>query len=219
MYAEQLPTTASDVFNNVSIANSTLHVPENILVVYQSITPWKDFGKIVAIDGEPQEPQIPKKCEKPSISFESGQLFFASATEDVEFISNITDTDIKSYNTATISLTATYNISVYAKKIGYKNSEVATATLCWVDADPKKEGDINGIAEVAARAVLVKTSNGFLTVEGLDDQTQVWVYTVDGKQAGSATSHAGVANVATNINPGSIAIVKIGEKAMKVVVK
>jgi hypothetical protein len=53
----------------------------------------------------------------------------------------------------------------------------------------------------------------------LDDQTQVTVYTIDGKQAGSATSHTGVANVATDLKPDSIAIVKVGEKSVKVVVR
>ena len=211
--AETPPFASDNTFSNYNIP---LYVPESAMSSYQTTSPWSKFSSFKTLSGEDIEK---KKCATPTISYNNGQLTFGCETEGVEYNSTITDADINTYKTAVIQLGVTYNISVYATKDGYENSEVATATLCWVDTDPKKEGDISGIAEVAARAVLVKTSNGFLTVEGLDDHTQVRVYTVDGKQAGSATSHAGVANVATNINPGSIAIVKIGDKAMKVMVK
>ena len=118
-----------------------------------------------------------------------------------------------------MQLGVTYNISVYATKSGYDNSDVATATLCWVDASPKTEGITNGVAQIAARPVLVKTDNGFITVEGADDRTNVTVYTTDGKQVGSAISQNNIATIATSIQPGSIAIVKVGDKAVKVVIK
>ena len=51
------------------------------------------------------------------------------------------------------------------------------------------------------------------------DGTQVAVYTPDGKQAGSAVCRNGAALVGTNIQPGNTAIVKIGEKSVKVIVK
>ena len=41
----------------------------------------------------------------------------------------------------------------------------------------------------------------------------------DGKQVGSTISQNNIATIATSIQPGSIAIVKIGEKAIKVVMK
>jgi len=48
------------------------------------------------------------------------------ATEGVEYVTDIADADIKKHYDATISLTATYTISVYAMKTGYDNSETAT---------------------------------------------------------------------------------------------
>jgi hypothetical protein len=50
---------------------------------------------------------------------------YDSETEGVDFVSEITDTDIKKHYNNKIKLTATYNISVYATKEGYKDSEVA----------------------------------------------------------------------------------------------
>ena len=178
--------------------------------------PWKNFKSIQAIGGSTPGTQ---KCDKPTISYENGQLKFASATDGAEFISEITDSDIKKNYEATVSLTATYNISVYATKSGYDNSDVATATLCWIDASPKTEGISDGVAQIAARPVLVKTDKGFITVEGIDDRTNVSIYTTDGKQLGSAISKNNIATIATSIQTGSIAIVKIGEKSVKVVMK
>jgi hypothetical protein len=56
-------------------------------------------------------------------------------------------------------------------------------------------------------------------VQGVDEGTQVNVYGINGTQAGSAVSQAGAATINTNLQPGSIAIVKIGQKSVKVVMK
>ena len=146
-------------------------------------------------------------------------MTFSSSTEDATCYYSITDTDIKSGSGSEVQLGVTYNISVFATKSGYENSETATATLCWIDATPQTEGITNGVAQIAARPVLVKTDNGFITVEGVDERTNVSVYTTDGKQVGSAISQNNTATIATSIQPGSIAIVKVGEKSVKVVVK
>ena len=134
-------------------------------------------------------------------------------------MSEITDADIRSYSEATVQLKATYNISVYATKSGYENSETATATLCWMDVAPKTEGITNGIANIPAHTLLIQSENGVMTIQGADDGTQVSVYSANGTQAGSATSRNGMAVVGTSLLPGSIAIVRIGQKSVKVVVK
>ena len=67
--------------------------------------------------------------------------------------------------------------------------------------------------------VLIQSEGGILKVEGVDDGTLVTVYTPDGKQAGSAVCRNGAALVGTSIQPGNTAIVKIGEKSVKVIVK
>ena len=57
-YAEQLPKTGLYVFaiSDSEITNATLHVPESMLYVYQSIYPWREFGKIVALTKDDPNP-------------------------------------------------------------------------------------------------------------------------------------------------------------------
>ena len=218
-YAENVPSTNTDAFKDSYIEYTTLHVPASAVNAYKVADPWKNFKSIMATDGTtPETPETPK-CEKPTISYENGQLKMSCATEGVEYVTDITDADIKKHYDATISLTATYTISVYATKAGYDNSETATATLCWIDQQPKTEGITNGIANIPAQAVLIQSEAGSIKVQGVDDGTQVNVYSVNGTQAGSAISQSGAATINTNLQPGSIAIVKIGQKSVKVVVK
>lgn len=82
--------------------------------------------------------------------------------------------------------------------------------------EPQTEGIDNGIAQVRADAVLIKNEGGILSVQGTDDGTNISVYGINGTMAGSAVSRNGVANINTNMQPGSIAIVKIGSKSVKV---
>ena len=190
--------------------DAILYVPKGTKSKYENTNGWNKFKNIV---------EIFKQCEKPSICYDNGNLHFTCETEGVEYVTNIKDSDVKTHYDSTITLTATYNISVYATKEGYDNSETATATLCWINAAPQTEGITNGMAQIVARPVLVKTENGLITVEGIDDRTNVGIYTTDGKQLGSAISKNNVATIATSIQPGSIAIVKVGEKAIKVIMK
>ena len=200
---------------SVTIGNASVSIN-----AYKNVEPWKNFKSIVAIDdGETPEPPATPKCAKPTISYANGQLKLSCETEGVEFVTDITNSDVKKHYDATISLTATYNISVFSTKSGYDDSDVATAILCWIEAAPQTEGLTDGVAQIAARPVLVKTDNGFITVEGVDDRTNVSIYTTDGKQVGSTVSQNNMATIATSIQPGSIAIVKIGERSVKVIIK
>jgi hypothetical protein len=198
-----------------------LYVPKGAIDKYKATEGWKDFVFIEEGSAPPTPPTPPagEKCEKPTIGYSNGKLTFASSTEGAICYYTITDSDIKSGSGSEVQLGVTYNIRVYAAKSGYNNSDVATATLCWIDATPQTEGITDGVAQIAARPVLVKTDNGFITVEGVDERTNVSVYTTDGKQVGSAISQNNTATIATSIQPGSIAIVKVGEKSVKVVVK
>ena len=215
-YAENVPNTDTQAFKDSYIEYANLHVPASAVNAYKAADPWKNFKSIVAIGGD--TPETPK-CEKPTISYENGQLKMSCATEGVEYVTDITDADIKKHYDATISLTATYNISVYAAKAGYLDSDIATATLCWIDASPKTEGITNGITNIPAQAVLIQSEGGSIKVQGVDEGTQVNVYGINGTQAGSAISQSGAATINTNLQPGSIAIVKIGQKSVKVVMK
>ena len=212
-------TSDSRTFSKNTFNNATLYVPKSTIEKYKATDGWKDFLFIEEGEGPGGDTPTTQKCEKPTISYENGKLTFTSETEGAVCQYSITDTDIKAGSGNEVQLGVTYNISVYATKLGYDNSETATATLCWIDQQPKTEGITNGIANIPANAVLIQSAGGSIKVQGVDEGTQVNVYGINGTQAGSAISQSGAATINTNLQPGSIAIVKIGQKSVKVVIK
>ena len=216
-YAINVPYTQLDVFRDSYIEHASLHVPAESVNAYKTADPWKNFKNIVSLAGG--DVPEPSKCATPSINYTNGKLMFNCETEGAECQYTISDNDIMSGSGNEVQLTVTYNISVYATKSGYDNSETATATLCWIDKEPTTEGITDGVAQIPSKAVLIQSEGGILKVEGIDEGTQVAVYTPDGKQAGSAICRNGAALVGTSIQPGNTAIVKIGEKSVKVIVK
>ena len=212
--AVNVPSTNTDVFKNSYIEHATLHVPTESVDAYKAANNWKNIKSIVSIeDGDIPELQ---KCATPTISYNNGQLTFACSTDGVEYVSEITNSDIKKNFEATVTLTATYNISVYATKVGFERSEVATATLCWIDQQPQTE---DGLVEVKAKALLIKNNDGCITVEGADDGERVSVYTLSGVQVGGAVCNSGMAVVNTNLQKGEIVVIKVGERSVKVLLK
>ena len=164
-----------------------------------------------------------KKCAKPTISYVTKKLVFDCNTEGVEYVSEIKAADIGKYNDSEITLSATYEISVYTTKSGYEDSDVATATLVWSNATLTETTPTTAIGMVkateAAQPVLIQNNGGLLSVQGAADGTPISVYTVNGTLAGSTVSNGGQAQVNTNLEQGTIAIVKIGEKSVKIMMK
>ncbi len=75
------------------------------------------------------------------------------------------------------------------------------------------------MASIPANAVLIQSEGSTIKVQGCDEGERVSVYCINGTQAGSAVSQNGTATVYTNLQPGSIAIVKVGQKSVKVIMK
>ena len=219
-YIESVPTTSASAFQGASLSTATLHVPTHALMDYKNIAPWSNFGNIVALSGGENPPTV-KKCATPSISYTKGKLSVKCSTKGASCITTITDTDIKTHSGNEIDLTVTYDIKVYATAAGYKNSDMATATLCWIDSNPRTEGITNPIAKVEARPILIQSQNGVLTIssEGNTEPTPVRVYNTAGQMTGLTSLTGEMTSVNTNMNSGDIAIVKIGEKSIKMVVK
>ena len=114
----------------------------------------------------------------------------------------------------------TYNISVYATKPGYDDSETTTATLCWIEVEPTAEGIDNSIANVRSKAVLIQSNCGILDISGADAGTTINIYDTGGRLVGSTkASVLGTTTISTKLQNGDIGIVKIGEKVIKVVIK
>ncbi len=206
------PWAHDNAFSNYNIP---LYVPKESINDYQSTNPWSKFSSLKTLDGEDAD----LKCKTPTISYSKGKLTFNCETEGVEYQYSIADTDIKSGNGSFVQLSVTYTVKVYAVKSGYQNSDVATATLCWIDVDPKTEGITTGSSQIPSKAVLIQNDGGVLTVQGADDGTKIGVYNINGTLAGEGTSRNGCATVNTNLLPGSVAIIKIGDRSVKVVVK
>ena len=210
-------TISTSTFSANTYYNATLYVPTGTIDKYKATEGWKKFSYIEEENGG-NTPE-PQKCEKPTISYSNGKLTFNCSTEGATCQSTITDTDITSYSSNEIQLSVTYNISVYATKAGYENSETATATLCWIDVDPKTEGIENGVAQVRANPVLIQANNGHITVTGADSGTNISAYSVSGQMVAAKLSNGAETTLFTDRKRGEVVIVKIGEKSVKIVMQ
>ena len=156
------------------------------------------------------------QCSTPSVSYGEGKLMFACETTGAKYHYTITDTDIKSdalSENGEVSLSAAYNISVYATADGYKASDKAEATLYWVNANLDNSTNIN---MVRTRGVVASAHDGIITLSGLDNGEVVKFYATDGKYLGSSVAANGAASFAVN---ESLVIAKVGKDSMKIAVK
>ena len=164
--------------------------------------------------GEDNKPVT--QCSTPSVSYESGKLIFACETTGAKYHYTITDTDIKSNalsENGEVSLSAAYNISVYATADGYKASDKAEATLYWINANQDNGTNIN---LVRTRGVVASAHDGIVTLSGLDNGEVVKFYATDGKYLGSSVAANGSASYAVN---ESIVIAKVGKDSIKIAMK
>lgn len=179
---ESVPSTNSDAFKNSYIEYATLHVPAESVNAYKAADPWKNSKSIVSLDnGDSPEQTETQKCATPTISYANGKLTFASATEGAEFVTNISDADIKTHHGNEISLTATYNISVRATRAGYEDSETATATYSWNGIIPMMNGD------VAKYRLSFIVNNKELSVRNVEVGTNITVPTTTDDEGNTIT--------------------------------
>ena len=211
-------TISTSAFSDNTFYNATLYVPKGAIDKYKATEGWKKFAYIEEGEGSGKTPGT-QKCDKPTISYQNGKLTFNSATEGAVCHSTITDADIKSYSTNEVQLGVTYNISVYASKTGYENSETATATLCWIDVAPKTEGISNGVASVRAMSVMIQNQGGVLNISGAPEGSVINVYDLSGKMVDSAISGSDSTVIPTNLKSGEIGIIKIADKSIKVLMR
>ena len=176
---------------------------------YQYIYAWNPDGS-----GDDTKPVT--QCATPSVSYESGELKFASETAGAEYHYTITDADMASdaySKEGKVTLSAAYNISVYATADGYKASDKAEATLYWVNANLDTGTNIN---MVKTRGVVASAHDGIITLSGLDNGEVVKFYAADGKYLGSSVAANGSASFAVN---ESLVIAKVGKDSIKIAVK
>ena len=156
------------------------------------------------------------QCATPSVSYESGKLKFACETAGAKYHYTITDTDIKSdalSENGEVSLSAAYNISVYATADGYKASDKAEATLYWINANLDNGTNIN---QARTRGIVASAHDGIISLSGLDDGEVVKFFAADGKYLGSTVAANGAASYAVS---ESLVIAKVGKDSIKIAMK
>ena len=196
---------------------SIIKVPTEYLQDYKNAF-GSDYKYIYAWNpdetGEDNKPIT--QCSTPSVSYGEGKLMFACETTGAKYHYTITDTDIKSdalSENGEVSLSAAYNISVYATADGYKASDKAEATLYWINANLDNGTNIN---MVRTRGVVASAHDGIVTLSGLDNGEVVKFYATDGKYLGSSVAANGSASYAVN---ESLVIAKVGKDSIKIAVK
>ena len=155
-------------------------------------------------------------CATPSVSYDSGKLKFACETAGAKYHYTIIDTDVTSdalNENGEVSLSAAYQISVYATADGYKASEKAKATLYWLNANLDTGTNIN---QVRTRGVVASAHDGIISLSGLDDGEVVKFFAVDGKYLGSTVASNGTASYAAS---ESLVIAKVGKDSIKILMK
>ncbi len=205
-------------YANLNIpTTSIIKVPTEYLQEYKN-TFGSDYKYIYAWNpdetGEDNKPVT--QCSTPSVSYGEGKLMFACETTGAKYHYTITDTDIKSdalSENGEVSLSAAYNISVYATADGYKASDKAEATLYWIDANLDTGTNIN---MVKTRGVVASAHDGIICLSGLDNGEVVKFYAADGKYLGSSVAANGAASYAVN---ESLVIAKVGKDSIKIAVK
>ena len=207
--AENVPTTDLMAFERTSLANATLHVPVNALENYKNTIPWSGFGSIKSFE----------KCATPKISYEEGEVVITCDTEGAEFKTNVTVDNAHEYEESRFDLTATYTITTYAAKAKYDNSDIASLTLCWIPCTEEHEGETTGILNIPSNPVLIQSQGGTITLSGLADDAEVAAYDLAGRELATGIASNGIAELATGLEVGNTAIVKIGDNNIKIVVK
>ena len=144
--SESVPSASSNAFDGSYPDYINLHVPEASVNLYRTTAPWSQFGTIESLSGN--TPEL-LKCAKPSIAIENNKLTFSSETEGALFHYEITCADMKSGEASSVSLDQTYQISVYAYKEGYLNSDVTT-----MDLPLRCNGDMNNDGKVTITDVV-----------------------------------------------------------------
>lgn len=221
-YLTKLPAVGEMLFEGSGYTEGTLYVPQECLSMYNAAFPWYGWGEIKAIEEMKPEGDGDNACEAPVISFENSTLSITSSTPNSKCYYTIEDNDIKTDKLVTnpIELSATYKITAYAVAEGYSQSSVTTATLVWLTAKLEQNVPTSAKAiEVPSIPVLISSNGGILTVTGMEEGTEVSAFSADGKKIDSAYSTSNTVTLNASSLQGNIAVVKVGDKSVKVVVK
>ena len=162
-------------------------------------------------------------CEAPTIDYVGGQVQLDCATPDVQYVADIVSDNLHAthFEDEVFEFVPSYTITAYATKRYYLDSETTTVTLCWIacEEDHEDEDDSPTEIEIPSRPVLIRCQGGVITLTGLAEGTQVAVFTATGAQVASAAATDDTLTLATDLEAGTIVIVKMGESSVKLMIK
>lgn len=92
-------------------------------------------------------------------------------------------------------------------------------TVPWSYFGTKLPIEGTGVTQMKVSVPIVQAESGNIFVSGIGESDRITVYLTDGKQVATAKAQNGTACVATNISKGTPVIVKIGDKAVKVMMR
>ena len=206
-------TNIVSMFSNTDVSKIDLYVNPSLVDEFKAKSPWNLFANIYPFGSFETE-----KCATPTIVYEQGKLTFASETEGATFVTDIADQDITRHYGNEVRLAVAYTIRVVARRIGYLDSDPATATLYWPTAAPITEnGSITvKTEEIQAAPVLVQRQGTLLRIAGAPLGVRLGAYALDGRLINTANAAEHETVLSTQQASGQPVILRIGEKAIKV---
>lgn len=184
-------------------------MPKGTVEKYKSKAGWKSINNIVEMSSSDDQ-----MCATPTLSYSNKELKYDCATSGAIIHETIKCSDaITTTFSGSHKLNAVYEISAYATADGYTQSEAINAKLYWVDGSL----DSSNISTVRAntRGILIQNDDDFLTISGLSNNEQVFIYDISGKQLGNAKAVDGTAIFIIN-KTHKVVVVKVGNDAIKV---
>ena len=154
-YAKNVPTTSRNAFENSYLDYVTLYVPASSIDAYKSTAPWKSASQILPLE------DYKEKCSTPTILFENEKLSFICETEGARFVYNFSTPSESDEDGKGINMPNKLQVSVYAKKDGFENSDVATKEIDLGTSGIR--GDVNNDGTVSmpdAMFIVNKILNG-----------------------------------------------------------
>ena len=191
----QIQGTGENIFSNNNV--ETLIIPDGY----------------VAMNGSIGECSSLKKVSLPSTIEQLTKTFVGCSNLDCVESNIVNPFETDAFNTNIISLFTT----LYVPDNSVEKYQSTAPWNQFKSVLPISEA--TNINQTLLHTAIMKCKDGKLNVEGVNDGQTIELYSLKGEKRGSAVSKNGVAYIDTSIQPGSVAIVKIGNKSVKIVIK
>ena len=175
----------------------------------------EDYSRTFQITFTNENPNKPV-CPTPDIDYSEGKLVFSCNVEGTpEYHVTISDPDVTTHVVGhELDIERTYTVEVFATAEGYQASETTKLILCWIDA--KISDSVEGIISEKGLPLKIRMGNGLVTISGVENNTLVSAYTLDGVLLDSTTS---TSETVTLTIPSSteVIVLKVGDNSVKIV--